>query len=288
MSFDEFAEMLQRELGGRSGLAQRQRRIEYRVIRRNNGVEYHAMMMKMEQERIVPCINLDAYCQEYEGGRPLESIAQEIEEIWSSRMEHIKEKKMDLQYESIKHRIVFRLVHYQKNREELKRVPYLPVMDLALTFHVALIQEDEELGMFLITGEHLKQWGVTREEVITLALENTPRLFPPTCRAMEEVLRLSLPGVPMHVISNASELNGASAILYPQVLSDLAEQLDSDLYLLPSSIHEFIVVPYQEEYDVSALQETVREINRVCIPDEDILSDEVYLYERKTNIIRMM
>ena len=288
MQVKEFATMLQKELSDQGEKMQVNRRVEYRVIRKNNGVEHHGMLIHLEKEVVAPCIYLEVYKQEYEDGRPLTSIAQEIEELWVKQLEQIKGRTIDISFESVKERIVFRLVHYGKNKKELDHMPYLPVLNLALTFHVAMMNEEDELGMFQITNTHLKHWKVSKEEIIGLALENTPRLFPPTCRTMEEVLKISLSDVPMYVISNSIEVNGASAILYPKVLTGLAEQLESDFYLLPSSIHEFILIPYQESYDVDVLKETVREINRYGVPDEDILSDEVYFFDRKRKVIRTL
>ncbi len=91
----------------------------------------------------------------------------------------------------------------------------------------------------------------------------------------------------MFVVSNVKGINGASCLIYPDVIKNLAEQLDADLYILPSSIHEIIVVKNNQKMDKNTFREMVTDINRTQVPEEDILSDNVYFYSRKRNAITM-
>ena len=290
MTVEGFAEDLKRELcrrmeeqAIRSGKPRR--KIEYRVLKRNNGVRHHGILVMEEEARIVPYIYIERYLEEYEGGRRLQDIAAEIEQTWGRQLEEGKEQKLDSSYEAVREKLVCRLVHYEKNKEWLDQVPYLPFLDLAVTFHVMLFQEERTSGSIPVRNSHLKNWEIDLKELCRLAMENTPRLFPQEIRRLEDLLEIEPVGIPMYLISNTSGVYGAAAILYPSVLSELAERLDASLYLLPSSIHEFIAVPFCEKYKPEELREVVREINESQVPEEEYLSNEVYYYDREKGVV---
>jgi hypothetical protein len=87
----------------------------------------------------------------------------------------------------------------------------------------------------------------------------------------------------MYVISNRDKINGAACILYKDVLKDFAQTIESDLYILPSSIHETIVVPKTPATNPQDLSQIVKETNDNHVEREEILSYSVYEYKRKEN-----
>ena len=82
------------------------------------------------------------------------------------------------------------------------------------------------------------------------------------------------------VLSNNEGLNGANCILYKDCLSKLARELDANLYILPSSIHETMLVAENEDAEPEFLQELVREANLSVVGLIDLLSDNIYYYDR--------
>ena len=94
--------------------------------------------------------------------------------------------------------------------------------------------------------------------------------------------------IPMYFITNQYSLYGAGVILYPKVLSELAEKLNSDLYLFPSSIHESGVILANEDNDPKRLIDIVREVNKSTVDKEDYLGDNIYLYKRDTKELSMI
>jgi len=95
---------------------------------------------------------------------------------------------------------------------------------------------------------------------------------------MQNVLN-SESGMSMYILTNSDRFYGDAVILYPDVLSDLREMTGSDLYLLPSSVHEFIAIPCCEGADEEGLINMVRSVNRTSVTEEDFLSDNVYIYK---------
>ena len=145
----------------------------------------------------------------------------------------------------------------------------------------------------------MEEWGYTLEELEKAASFNTPRLFPVSFRPIEELVR-ELIGeeiwrmdredpslIPMHVLTNQSKLFGAAAILYPQVLWAVSHTLQDDLYILPSSIHECIIVPMSVKCSRKELQEIVKEINETQVPKAEILSNHVFIYRKEEDCIEL-
>ena len=199
----------------------------------------------------------------------------------------------------MKERIIFRLLNFEKNRKLLKDVPFIRFCDLAVVFHVLLKADTEGEIAMLIHKEHMHRWdkNLSALDLMELAQGNTPRLLPASVRKMGEVLSdisselgekegaEKAPimdglgkNIPMYVVSNSSGLCGASVVLYPNVLRQLAWKTRSDLVVFPSSRHEVLVTPLEDDTDFSELREMVRTVNDTTLQMSDFLSNQVYLY----------
>ena len=95
----------------------------------------------------------------------------------------------------------------------------------------------------------------------------------------EEVNNMKIEDINMYVMSNTMKLNGATCITYPHAIENFANEHDSDVYIIPSSIHEVILIP-----DISCsreyIDEMIRDVNRRQLDPVDVLSDHVYMYRR--------
>ena len=89
----------------------------------------------------------------------------------------------------------------------------------------------------------------------------------------------------MYVLSNEKKQFGASAILYDNVIKDFSESLNSDLYILPSSVHEVIMIPSILVDSVDKLNDMICEVNATQVPLMDILSNHSYYYSRDKECI---
>ena len=174
----------------------------------------------------------------------------------------------------------------------LQDIPHLPFWDLAICFSYAFWSEELGDGMILIHNNHMENWNVNYRQLMQLAEVNTPRLFPATFYGINEVLKQMHVDIDLSeckeeqlfVLTNRQKIYGASAILYPQTLNYVAEQLKSDFYILPSSIHEVLILGkerFQElQKEGKILHEMIREINYVQLSPEEVLSDYPYFYDR--------
>lgn len=186
-----------------------------------------------------------------------------------------------------KTKILYQLLNYRRNEELLRRIPHVPYLDLAIVF----VQE-EKAGQ---TRRLITQGG-NPGELEKQAAFDTPRCCPVYFHPLDEVIRelgceldQEFPqescGLPMYLLTNVQKFLGASVILYPGLLHKIGEWLEDDFYILPSSIHECILVPARTACSKRLLEEMVAEVNRAQVPESERLSDSVYYYQTKEDSI---
>lgn len=202
-----------------------------------------------------------------------------------------------LSLESAKDNIVFQVVNTMQNQEMLKDMPHREFQDLSIIYRWVVAVDEKGIQSTVIKDDMVKQLGMNEEQLFKCAVENTRRIFPPVVRSMNDVLRdmFISDGMPeemvsgmigempedqmMYIISNDRGINGAVSMLYEDNLHKLAEQLETDLYILPSSVHECIAISV-EMGDPYELAEMVNEINMSQVALEDRLSNQVYHYDK--------
>lgn len=267
--------------------------IEMAVVRKNNGIELCGLYIRREEEQISPTIYLDEYYSYYLKGEALEEIITRIWEEYEWKISRVADYHFNLEkFEYVRDRIVYRLVNYEKNKEILEDCPHLRLYDLALTFRWVAHSDDIGISTALVTNQELQVWGISMNELLLAARENTPRLFPVHMIDMDEMIAqagipisLDESAIPMYIMTNEQEVNGASVLLYDNVLESFALEKKTDFYILPSSIHEVILVPSNKIDDPSALFTMVSDANNTVVALGDILSDSVYYYNRRKNQI---
>ena len=292
-------------------------------VLKNNGVELDGILIMKEGESVAPNIYLNDYYEEYKCGKTVEAIASEVIEGY---YHYVMQKdnfvsELNLSFEHFKDKIYFRLVNFKRNKRLMEEVPYIPFLDLAITFYCLVEQKEGMIGSLHISNELMKEWKIGKAELFKLAMENTPRLFPAHIRTMDEVVGNLLKrdmedlltyykknGVSletakeaekccanvmeqlkrnkekkMYVITNTAGVNGAAVMLYENLLRNFCELRQSDFFILPSSIHEILLIPCNGDFTEENLKEMVQEVNQTQVPKEDVLSNEVYIYHRNGN-----
>lgn len=171
------------------------------------------------------------------------------------------------------------------------QVPHRKIGDMMLMYGILWRNEKREDCLIPVTDEYLTLWRIGEEELFRAASENTPRLLPVCLCPMREMLHDFLSeeergGVEkeIYVLTNKRGYLGAAALLYENVLSSFSARVGADLYILPSSIHEVLLLPVRGQ-EKAYLQEMVEEINKKELQSEDILSNRVYQYLRKSGKI---
>jgi hypothetical protein len=301
---DEFSAMVKKMMG-----EEYTARI-YKVTK-NNSLELDSLVLLKEGKSFAPNIYLLPYYEAYMEGTRMEELAGRLCTIYHNYTAPVTGENFSYAFEAMKQNIVYRLVSYEKNRKLLKKIPHVSFLDLAIIFHCLVHDNEDGIGTIRITNEHLKFWDISLEELQQLADRNTRRRFPPVIRSMEEVIKGLIsedhfkdddlieemrPHIPghqsagthgMYILSNPKGINGAACLLYNNVLKRFSDRVQSDLFILPSSIHEVILVPDEKTVTREILAAMVKDVNRTQVAGDEVLSDRVYYYSRGNNAITM-
>lgn len=292
MNYQEFLSVVKEQLAAR---IEKDARLQVKTLPRNNGTSYDGLMILRPGRNISPTIYLTPYYHRYLDGVALEDI---FTDILATYQCHLPEQDFDTSlftdFEKVHSRIIMRLVSYERNQTLLRDVPFFCFQDLAVVFYCLLMADEKNQASILIHNEHLDMWGIDKDTLYHLARQNTPLLLPHCVTPMKDILLhspfpdmedLTECDIPMYVVSNCFRTNGATVLLYERLLQDIADQLASNLIILPSSIHEIIILPTMDHSDLPFYSHMVREVNETQLADEEILSDHAYYYDRITKVI---
>lgn len=274
--------------------------IQTQTMEKNNSRKLTGLVVQRGGESIMPVISVDKML-----GRPGYSLGEIADEIVGIVREYGNpplNTGMLMDFASVKEGLRMKLVNYEANKELLGDVPYVKFLDLAAIFYV-LVQENEEGRMTaLVHNEHMKNWKTDREEIYGIAMRNMKEKQPATLESLNSIVRaiaeehqIEMPDelmdepleMELYVLSNRSGMLGAASILYSEELEKLADKFASDLVILPSSIHEVLVARTNETIDYRDLNALVQMVNGNDVPQEDQLSNSVYLYDREKKEIRI-
>lgn len=267
----------------------------------NNGVVRRGLVLSEGGELAEIRVSPEGCYEDYrKGGSVRESAGRVLKEYQAGRMVQDMAESMlggEGGGESVRDRIVYRLVNYERNQERLCQAPFVRVCDLAVVFCLAGKVDGAGRLTAMIGNERARKWGLSLKELYELAVQNTPRLFPARIKSMREVMEgiarehlgeeykeefmeelFSSPVVsPLYAISNETGNRGAAAVLYQGVLKGFSDQVGRDLILLSSSVHEFLVIPWETELDMKELRDMVIHVNRAEVPEEKRTLMEAYI-----------
>ena len=213
-----------------------------------------------------------------------------------------------LDFEKAKDNIIFRVVNQEGNEDILKKIPFTAIEDLALTYHVVVKLDEEISGTIQVNNEIFHGYGVSLETLYEIAANNMSEQMHYTFTSMKDMMRnavlrniieesgvdkdtaeMIVNGVinnmeestEMYMITTAEVQYGAAAFFYPGVQESIAERLGGDYYMLPSSLHEVMVMRADCGYAPEELKGIVQEVNETQVAHEDRLNDHVYAYDAK-------
>lgn len=309
MNYSQFIikvkEGLQKRLGAEA-------KVESIHVPKNNGIVLQGITVRRPEEKIVPTIYMERFYEDYLEGRDLEDILEEFMELYEEQdTAQMPDFDFYQDYEKVKKRLAVKLVNKKKNTAMLSEMPNKDFLDMAVTFYCLVDCPQTGTAAILIKNAHMEKWGITVDELYEDALKNAQTMLPGSIRTMEEMLsRLVLEEdvpvwewkgneteefpmldgfvekkkefekIPLLILTNSRRYLGASCILYQGLLEEFAKKIDENLYILPSSIHEMILLPEDHVKKAESLIQMVREVNRTQLEPEEVLSDTVYYYDR--------
>ena len=294
MSINEFAEELREIVLAKLPDVEE---IKVKRVLKNNSVAKLGMLFEDKRSNASPTIYLEEFYNAYCGGMEIEAI---VEKVVACYEEDCLKRKIDVSFmwtwEKVKPMVAYKLINKERNRELLEQIPHREVLDLATVFFVSVEQYG---GSILIYNSHCEMWNVGVEELFEAAEENTPRICPLHLQTMKELLGLAEmldegmseeldKAAPMYILSNEKKVCGAAAFLYPDSLKGIADRIESDFYILPSSIHETIIFPSEEKQETEWLTDMVRTVNKTMVSEEEVLGDNLYFYSRESGELKLV
>lgn len=251
-------------------------------------------------KRTNPTIYMEEFYERYQKGEDLDEIAEEIIYTLKEIETHSFETFSTEFLENNDDKILFELVNTKENEALLADRPHREFQDLSVIYYW-IVSRDEDGTMTLpITNTISEKLELPEERLYELAMENTRQTFPFVVKPMVQVvaeLVSDIPEelkdlseleqeVPIYVLTNDIRNAGSVVMLYPEVIHELSEEIGKDLYLMPASRHEMIAIPKGTK-ELGELVELVCEVNMSLLQTEEILSYQVYQYDREAREVTM-
>ena len=286
-------------------------RIESVNVTKNNNVHLTGLAIHPHNKKVAPAIYMEPYFSALQSGQPLETVVSQIISTCTAALS-CSEIGIDAEavtdFTQVRDKICYKLISKNKNSELLSAAPHRDYNDLAVAYYIGLALTDNGLATLNVTETLAKIWGVDEETLYRLAHKNSPVLsrgcivpaadilgspFSASCNDTHEsntydgfdFTSAAEDGLPMYVATNTNKTYGAGILLYDGLLDSVAANLGS-FYVLPSSVHELIIVP-EKFGDLSELKQMVKEINAAEVPEEEILSDNCYCYDAGTHELKI-
>ena len=257
------------------------------------------LTIRKRNESIAPTIYLNQYFNQFNDGRTMDDIVKDIIRVYENNQpENIMDvfKTEDFyDFDKMKEKIVLKVINTERNLDLLEQVPHLDMegLGLSVVFYVSIMTGEQSAGI-LIKNEHLRLWEKKVSDLISLAEINTNRMHAFTIKSINEVLSgmfgfeedLITDGPAFYVLTDENMTFGASQLYLKDKIREFAEKNNCDVYILPSSIHELLLLRADfPNLEPSYLKEMVYEVNTTQVSEEEFLFDGAYKFELATDKI---
>lgn len=294
MEFQEFVDAVFRDVEEK---AAGEFKVQIYDTVKNNGIRLTGIAAVEESGG--PCVYLNEPYREYQDGEmQYDGIVDEVFRQLADNRDALQ--RIDIEkfkkWENIQVNVRAKLVNTEQNREQLKMVPHRMFLDLAVVYYVMVIDRGEEIGMFLIHHGHMEAWGKDEEALYQTALENMRVDGDADFFSMETLIRQICGALPadrwqdtgMYILTNRRKRFGASELLDKGTLRMIADQMGDGFIVLPSSIHECIVLRPRVPSKYEDLSYMVRAVNDAEVSEEERLSDHVYAYSQNEDMLKIV
>ena len=217
-----------------------------------------------------------------------------------------------MDYEQVKDALFLRVMNRENNEAKIAGMPHRTEGDIALTYHIRVdVGDARGVSSTPVTNELLSRYGITEEQLHEDAMQSAPEVFPVQFMSMASLMRNMMrddmlaqgldpedvenfiesypddPNNSLMVLTNSERVNGASALFYPDQMEAIAEEMNGNFFVLPSSIHEVIILPDDGSMSYQELENMVSGINAAEVRPEEQLSDRVYRYDAVERVFEL-
>jgi len=284
-------------------------------VMKNNDTKLEGIVIMQPDKRVSPTFYVNRY---YNDGFMPEATAQAIcKEYMQQKGRNLNAMEVLVRnikcYDKMQDKICYKLINTEMNKEFLKDVPHIRFNDdLSLCFYIQLDPE----ATVTINNQFINVWNLNEdnvlEELYIKANFNMMRLHPPVLDNMAHVLGyisdaddvaeleafkgMEESNFPMYVLTNETKILGASTLAYNHgcILEDCRQAIEirtgqhiKNLIVIPSSIHEVVIMPADDVEDVLELKETILDVNRTQVEPHEILSNNVFGYSKENGLVQL-
>lgn len=303
MKIEQFAEKIKVELEKKYGS---EYKITVNTIVKNNDTRLTGILIGNVKDSVFPTIYIDELFNAYRNNTlPLEEACSEVIKAYNNSIPD--KDKINIGYEfladfnNVKDKICIRLVNKEMNSEKLKEIPHLDFLDLACEFYVPMFDrsDDKRTLNILIKKEMIDLWNIDINDLFDIAKSNTRKIFKyfiiPMGQMIQSITDTDIDDIDksimeamqednmMFVGANNFGINGATIIMFNDILKDFAEKVREDIYIIPSSIHEVILIPENSGITAKDIKSMINDVNGSCVLPEEVLSNNLYMYSRNLN-----
>ncbi len=256
------------------------------------GQSYEGITVTPVDGRMGVSLDLKPLFEMFNDGMDYGEVIDVIKDKLEMGMSQIPEIRTDGlgDYNAMKGHLVLQIVGRDGNEEMLSKVPHREMEDMAVVYRFDLGDSSSGNMSVLVNDNMMKRYGITAEQLHQDALAAAPQNRPPVIKGMNEVLAemmgVSIPGTPdfLYVATTPDKIQGAAVIAYPGFLDMAAEKLGGDFAVLPSSVHEVLLVPDDGKTDMALFKQMVSQINGVEVLPQDRLTNNAYHYDSKNRV----
>lgn len=276
-----------------------------KTIDKNNGLELTGIVIRHDEKEIAPLIYIDSLYSRYTtDGYPFDSTVSDVISTYmafadnSAGLPGLPDDISD--YNAAKNSITLKLINTEKNRNMLEKIPHVNILDLSAIFVYVLSMDENNTTTMTITNQHMDIWGINTDTLYQNALTCTQKIMPYRMETIWDVME-SITGIPqdtsketmlpaMYVLTNKWKTHGAACMLYPMLLADFATACGSDFYIIPSSIHELLLIPGGKNTTGPAneIADIIASVNDAQVDSTEVLSYSLYKYSRKEGKIQIL
>lgn len=256
-----------------------------KTLTKNNNTKIDCVLLRTKASgKYTAVVNIGDLYDDFTSGTDISTI---VERLIRQCNEQMPKSNFDINnYANVRPNLFVALVNAELNENE-KDALADPFLDLLKIVKI-IVPSGKNSGLVTVKKSMLDVWGVTATEVFMDAISAKNPYTVTVNDTISNMIGVN-DDVPFEFVTNKMKFFGASVILYDDkaVLKKLAKKYGDDLVIIPSSVHEVLVLPYYDGSDLDSLREIIKHVNNSIVEKADILSYSAYKYNRSKNSIEI-
>ena len=299
MEYEKFKEQFVEDLKERLEAGGEKFSVDLNAVQKMNQ-NYEAVTVKPEDAIIGVNLNMTEIYERYDRGMSYDTLVREVAEKADRALHDRPDFNLEAlqDYDQMKEKLSMEVVSAERNADLLEKVPHKNMEDMAVVYRFVLDSDSEGRGSILVTNQLMDNYGITAEQLHADALQYAPVMRPAVIQTMAETLLEMmgpeakdmipvLPDDPLFVATVPDKIQGAGVLAYQDFMEQAAERVGGDFFILPSSIHEILLVRDDGTFDINHLEDMVKQVNETEVAPEDLLTDSVYHYDSKEKVFEL-